>query len=77
MTTDKDPQVEHPGRPDPAPGPDASSEGTEGRPATRRGDGRQPSDAGVKPELDTQNEADEPIENRFPDDDGGEHRESG
>lgn len=80
MTTDKDPQVEHPGRPDPAPGPDgsdASSEGTkqQGRAATRRGD-RQ-SDAGVKPELDTQNEADEPIENRFPDDVGGEHRESG
>ena len=65
MTTDKDPQVHHPGRPDPA--ASSSDEAPQ-----------QPSDPGVKPELDTQNEADEPVENRFPkDDDGGEHRESG
>jgi hypothetical protein len=65
MTTDKDPQVERPGTPDPGPGTEASSA---------------PSDSAPSPSGRSQgarDEADEPIENRFPDDEGGEHRESG
>lgn len=69
MTTedDKDPQVDRPGAPDPDPGSNASAAPSSSAPGT--------SDAAE--DQTTTEEADEPVENRFPDDDGGDHRESG
>jgi hypothetical protein len=63
--TGKDPQVDRPGTPDPGPdGRDASSPRASA-----------PGSPGAS--QSAREEADEPIENRFPDDEGGEHRESG
>ena len=68
MTTDKDPRVSLPGRPDP--GPDPDDESAAPSPAAPGS-----SDAAVTQGAEA--EADEPVENRFPDDEGGMHRESG
>lgn len=63
MTTDKDPQLEHAGRPDPGPGT------TGGEAPSAPGDAPTPT-------ASERSEAAEPEGNRFPDD-GETHQESG
>lgn len=66
MTSEgKDPQVDRPGSPDPGPGTEDSAAPSSAAPG---------SSGAAQGERD---EADEPIENRFPDEEGGDHRESG
>ena len=66
MSKDKDPRIDHPGRPHPKP---------KERPDERSPREGESDDAGVTEQAAS--EGDEPIENRFPDESSGEHRESG
>ena len=69
MSTPLDPEIDLPGTPDPRP----DSDETSAKPGPGAPDRKQ--DAGMS--KGEAAEADEPIENRFPDDDGGDQRESG
>jgi hypothetical protein len=67
VTTDKDPQVDIPGTPDPGPGTEKSSKPGRDSPGSSASGASQ----------GERDEANEPLENRFPSDDTGEQRESG
>lgn len=69
MSTPLDPKVDLPGTPDPGPDPDeTSAKPGPGAPDRKKDAGMSKGDAV---------EAEEPIDNRFPDVEGGDQRESG